>query len=106
MAVALTPYPPGEAGLRKVAATGDWLALYGIRLSGSQLAADIPNPAVLHDPVRLTRAIDLLRGQGIVALLVPKSALRPDDQLKWKPIGGGAWTIVDLQTDDPHEMTQ
>ena len=71
MAAALTPYPPSETGLRKIAALGrDWLGLYGVRLSGSQLLADIPNPDVLHDPVRLAKAMDMLRRQGIVALLV------------------------------------
>jgi hypothetical protein len=107
MAEALAPYPPSETGLRKIAAVGrDWLALYGVRLSGSQLLADIPNPDVLHDPVRLAKAIDLLRRQGIVALLIPRGALRPGDHLQWQPIGNGAWAVVDLQLNGHHESAQ
>ena len=67
--------------------------------------ADIPNPDVLHDPVRLAKAVDLLRDQGIVALLVPGGALRPDDHLRWQPIGSGAWAVVDLQRNGHHEST-
>jgi hypothetical protein len=104
MAVALTPFPPSETGLRKIAAVGrNWLGLYGVRLSGSQLLADIPNPDVLHDPARLAKAMDLLRDQGIVALLVPGGVLRPGDHVQWQPIGSGAWTVVDLQLNGHHE---
>jgi hypothetical protein len=107
MAEALAPYPPSETGLRKIAAVGrDWLALYGVRLSSSQLLADIPNPDVLHDPVRLAKAIDLLRRQGIVALLIPRGALRPGDHLQWQPIGNGAWAVVDLRANGHDESAQ
>ena len=107
MAAALTPYPPSESGLRKIAAVGrDWLGLYGVRLSGSQLLADIPNPDVLHDPVRLAKAMDVLRRQGIVALLVPGGAVRPGDHLQWQPIGSGAWAVVDLQLNGHYESAQ
>jgi 4-amino-4-deoxy-L-arabinose transferase-like glycosyltransferase len=106
MAAALTRYPAPERGLRKVAAVGrDWLGLYGVRLSGSQLLADIPNPDVLHDPARLAKAMERLQRLGIVALLVPRDALKPADRLAWQPIGSGAWTIVDLRPESHHEAT-
>ena len=107
MAAALTPYPISETGLRQIAAVGrNWLGLYGVRLSGSQLLADIPNPDVLHDPIRLAKAMETLRRQGIVALLVPGGALRPQDGLVWQPIGSGAWTIVDLRASGHDESAQ
>lgn len=107
MAGALTPFPASENGLRKIAVVGrDWLGLYGIRLSGSQLLADIPSPDVLHDPERLAKATDVLRRLGIVALLVPGGALRPADRVTWQPIGSGAWVLVDLRSKGHHEAVQ
>ena len=107
MAAVLTPFPPSETGLRKIAAVGrNWLALYGVRLSGSQLLADIPNPDVLHDPVRLANAMETLRRLGIVALLVPGGVLRPTDHLRWRPIGSGAWAIVDVRANGHDEAAQ
>ena len=107
MAAALTVFPPSETGLRKIAAVSrNWLGLYGVRLSGSQLLADIPNPDVLHDPLRLAKAMAMLRRQGIVALLIPGGLLRQDDHLQWQRIGSGAWAVVDVRANGHDESGQ
>jgi hypothetical protein len=104
MAAALTPFPRSDTGLRKIAAVSrNWLGLYGVRLSGSQLLADIPNPDVLHDPLRLAKAMAMLRRHGIVALLIPGGLLRQDDHLQWQPIGSGAWAVVDVRANGHDE---
>ena len=81
---------------RRVAVAGQWLGIYGIRLSDSQLIADIPNPAILHDRVRGAGAIRALREQGVVALLIPRSEAQQDDVLTWRAVTSG-WAIVDLR---------
>jgi cytochrome c biogenesis protein CcdA len=93
--------PPQDRGRQP-----NWLGLYGVRLSGSQLLADIPNPDVLHDPLRLAKAMAMLRRQGIVALLIPGGLLRQDDHLQWQPIGGGAWAVVDVRANGHDESGQ
>ena len=100
MADALKPFPPDESGLRKIAVAGYWLGLYGIRLSNSQVAADLPDAAVLGDRARLARALAVLRTEGIVALLGPTAALK-DAGIHARPIGGGQWSVVDLRSIPP-----
>jgi hypothetical protein len=97
LAAALEPFPPGPEGLRRIAASGNWLGLYGVRLSGSQIFADLPNPDVLHDPERLSRALRELRAKRVAALIVERSRLLPADELDWRPIPHTGWAIVDLR---------
>jgi 4-amino-4-deoxy-L-arabinose transferase-like glycosyltransferase len=96
IAEALSAFPAQGSERRRVAVAGQWLGVYGIRLSDSELIADIPNPAILHDPVRGMDAIRALRKQGIVALLIPRSEAQPDDALRWRAVTSG-WAIADVR---------
>lgn len=100
MAAALKALPSDESGLRKIAVAGYWLGLYGIRLSDSQVAADLPDVTVLRDRARLAKALAVLRTEGIVALLVPTAALK-DAGIHARPVGGGQWSVVDLRSVPP-----
>lgn len=83
-------------GLRKIAVAGNWLALYGVRLSRSQVLADLPVPAVLHDRVRRAEAILTLQERGVVALLIDRAQLQPEDLLTPMAMTG-RWAVVDLR---------
>jgi 4-amino-4-deoxy-L-arabinose transferase-like glycosyltransferase len=96
IADALSVFPAQGRGRRRVAVAGPWLGVYGIRLSDSELIADIPNPAILHDPVRGVGAIRALREHGVVALLIPRSEAQPDDALPWRVATNG-WAIADVR---------
>lgn len=96
IAAALSAFPDRGSERRRVAVAGQWLGVYAIRLSDSELIADIPNPATLHDPVRGASAVRALRKLGVVALLIPRSEAQQDDVLTWQAITNG-WAIVDLR---------
>ena len=98
MAVALQSLPENAFGLRRIAVTGEWLGLYGARLSGSQVLADIPDPMVLRDPIRFSRAIDALRHEGVVALLARRADVSLRDQHQWTDVGSTPWTLLNLGT--------
>lgn len=92
LAAALDRFPSGE-GRRRIAVVGPWMGLYAIRLSNSQVIADIPDPAVIRDPARGRRAEDALRERGAVALLVPRSEMPPDGALKWTAVSSD-WALA------------
>jgi hypothetical protein len=96
IATALSSFPDHNGERRRIAVAGMWLGLYGVRLSDSQVIADIPNPGILHDRARSASAVSALRGQGVVAVLIPRSDAQPDDPLKWRAVTS-AWAIADLR---------
>jgi hypothetical protein len=96
IADALSEFPAQGSQRRRVAVAGQWLGVYGIRLSDSELIADIPNPEILHDPVRGVSAVRALRDQGVVALLIPRSQAQPDDALTWRAVTS-SWAIADVR---------
>ncbi len=97
VSAALAAVPAGGRGLRTIAVAGDWLGVYGVRLSGSQVIADVPQPAVLHDRARAAAVVRALQERGVVALLVDRSALRPDDLLQ--PVAmTRQWAVVDVRS--------
>ena len=100
VAAALSAFPVEGGGRRRVAVAGGWLGLYAIRLSNSQVVADLPHPDVLHDPVRGAGAIRALRDLGVVALLIPRSEAEADDVLRWRAVTS-AWAIADLRAAQP-----
>ena len=97
MSAALAPFSASGAGLRKIAVAGNWLGVYGFRLSRSQVLADIPLTAVLHDRARRTAAILTLQERHVVALLIDRAELRPEDLLTPMTMAG-RWAIIDLRT--------
>lgn len=101
VSAALAAVPAGGRGLRRIAVAGDWLGVYGVRLSGSQVIADVPQPAVLHDRARAAAVVRALQERGVVALLVDRSALRPDDLLQ--PVAmTRQWAVVDVRIVPAH----
>ena len=96
LAARLSALPVGPDGLRRIATAGDWSDLYGARLSGTQVLADLPNPETLHDPARWAAAVRALRAEGIVAVLLPRGTVRGDDPWRWEPITP-QWILVDIQ---------
>lgn len=100
LSVALAAVPGGDSGLRKIAVAGNWLGLYGVRLSGSQVIAEIPVAGILHDRARREAAILALQERGVVALLVNRSELRPDDRVAPVTLTR-QWAIVDLRDVPP-----
>ena len=96
LAARLSALPVGPDGLRRIAVAGDWSALYGVRLSGSQVRADLPIPAALHDPKRWASAVRALRGEGVVAVLIPRTEIRSGDPWQWEGVNG-QWILVDIQ---------
>jgi hypothetical protein len=97
MASVLGALPAAADGHRRIAAVGDWLGLYGVRLSNSQLAADIPDPEAIRDPVRRARAMTTLRKYGFAGVLARRQHL-DDESGEWKPIGDGTWALLDLRS--------
>jgi 4-amino-4-deoxy-L-arabinose transferase-like glycosyltransferase len=87
---------PADGGRRRLAVAGPWLGVYAIRLSNSQVTADIPDPAVLHDADRARRAVHALRDRGVVAILQPRSRLAPDDPLTWTAVNN-EWALADIR---------
>jgi 4-amino-4-deoxy-L-arabinose transferase-like glycosyltransferase len=96
LSAALAPIAAAPGGLRKIAVAGNWLALYGVRLSRSQVVADLPEAAVLHDRARRAAAIVALRERGVVALLIDRTELRPDDLLMPAAMTS-RWAVLDLR---------
>jgi hypothetical protein len=96
LSAALAALPPAEAGRRRVAVAGPWLGLYAVRLSNSQVTADIRDPGVLHDPARAARAVAALRDRGVVAILCPRSQLQPGDPLAWRMVDS-VWALADIR---------
>lgn len=106
VANALSAFPAPQNGTRRrIAVAGSWLGIYGVRLSDSQVIADIPNPDILHDPVRSAGAVHALRELGVVAMLIPRSEARPGDPLKWRAVTS-AWAIADLRAASPAEAKE
>jgi 4-amino-4-deoxy-L-arabinose transferase-like glycosyltransferase len=93
---ALAAIPSSDGGLRKIAVNGPWLGLYAVRLSGSQVLAEISTAGVLHDRARASSAVHALRERGVVALLIPRSVLLPDDLVQPSAFTR-SWAIVDLR---------
>jgi hypothetical protein len=93
---ALSTLPSHDGGRRRIAAAGTWLGVYGVRLSNSQVVADIPNPAVLHDPARSRAIVEALRAEGVVGILIPRTDAERDDPLPWRPITS-AWALAELR---------
>jgi hypothetical protein len=87
---------PADGGRRRVAVAGQWLGVYAIRLSNSQVTADIPDPEVLHDADRARRAVLALRDRGVVAILQPRSRLMPGDPLMWTAVND-EWALADIR---------
>ncbi len=87
---------PAESGRRRIAVAGPWLGVYAIRLSNSQVTADIPDPAVLHDAGRVRSAVRALRERGIVAILQPRTRLLPGDPLTWTAVTN-EWALADIR---------
>lgn len=96
MAAALASLQAPDGGKRRIAVAGNWLGLYAVRLSNSQVFADLPDPGVLHDRARGAAAVRALRDQGVVAILMPRSEARPDDLLTWTGVSS-AWVLGDLR---------
>jgi hypothetical protein len=93
---ALSALPSHGGGRRRIAVASTWLGIYGVRLSNSQVAADIPNPAVLHDPARSRGIVEALRAQGVVGILIPRTDAERDDPLPWRPVTS-AWALAELR---------
>jgi hypothetical protein len=87
---------PATGGRRRIAVAGSWLGTYAIRLSNSQVTADIPDPATLQDGPRRVSALRALRDLGVVAILGRRSLLQADDHLVWTPVTGD-WAIADIR---------
>ena len=58
--------------------------------------ADIPDPDVLHDRERSAAVVRALGEQGVVAILMPRSQMRPGDLLTWREVSS-AWALADLR---------
>ena len=98
LATRLSALPPGPDGLRRIAVAGDWGALYGARLAGAQVLADLPIPAALHDATRWAAVVRALRSEGVVAVLIPRDEFRGGDPWPWEGVTD-QWLIVDIQHD-------
>ncbi len=94
----LAVLPAGPDGLRRIAVAGNWSGLYAARLSGSQVLADLPDVAALHDPARWASAVRALREEGVTAVLIERGEVRLDDPWRSEPVTS-TWSIVDIGQD-------
>ena len=93
----LEALPKPEKGLRKIAALGNWLGLYGVRLSGSQIYADFPDDGVLLDPSRFERASEVLKKNGVVAVLAPVEIAARYKGAGCHVIDQTSWCLITLE---------
>jgi 4-amino-4-deoxy-L-arabinose transferase-like glycosyltransferase len=96
LAQALDAHPPDEAGVSRVAVAGYWLGLYAVRLSGSQVTADLPDPAILLDAQRRERALTTLRQLDVAALLLPADSPAAAAVPNAARIPNTSWMLVDI----------
>ena len=93
---ALEKLPSGGKALRKIAVAGDWLSLYAVRLSHSQVYADMPDLSLWKDAARARKALSALRERGVVAVLLPRRLGAISARFGASPIEGSAWDCIVL----------
>jgi len=96
LAQALGALPRPDGQLRKVAVAGNWLGLYGVRLSGSQVYADVPDASAFADAPRLARILEVLKEEEVVVLLAQAPVAQESRHLDWKKIDGTSWYLLSL----------
>ena len=94
---AFNELPAPKDGLRRIAVLGEgWLDLYAIRLSASQIYADIPDPLVFSDESRFNRVIEALRQEKVVAVLATVAPCTNRTRENWRHIEGTNWWLLNL----------
>lgn len=93
---ALQHVPAPGSGLRRVAVGGHSIGQYFVRLSRSQVFADLPDLSVFDDPARLARAIEVLRDHDVRVVLAPLSACADSPAMPWRAVRGSGWCLLEL----------
>lgn len=95
---ALEGIPKEEPHLRRIAVAGQgqWLGLYGVRLSGSQVYADLPNLDVFKDSERFQKIVQALRERKVAAVLASAQICFGLEKQGWKQVEGTPWCLLVL----------